>query len=444
MITAGCSDAASEPYCERLDLDAYAPESWPHVAQKWLDEHVQYESQTLSLFLSAEHEPAREWLTAMLGEHYRHCRINQTTVLANAENQGRNFIHGLTELASGRGVSATHALPSMRGHTCFVVGAGPSLDENIDELKLHRGPILAVNTSIGALALHGIRPTAVVVLESRDIREGLRLNTTGAPLAVTMTTHPNNWTEGGSGPALAYCDTEPCTLAYAKALRMTPIASGPSCTTVAVGLALAMGARVALIGQDCGFAADGRMYAAGTPYQDVRATFHDAAGVVTYHKLGQDRAEQMAVVPGVGGNPVHTTYGMQSFAMWFAQLPADVKARAVNCTASGAKLHGIAEASAHDIAQAEQYDPRPQPLGQRHIEAKAIVDRLRAACENPPDDRHAEAFAREHRVINMWVSAERLRMRDGKWMSPVQQRARIGDTVRRACSEALEVMNGPR
>jgi hypothetical protein len=55
-------------------------------------------------------------------------------------------------------------------------------------------------------------------------------------------------------------------------------------------------------------------------------------------------------------------------------------------------------------------------------------------------DQYAEEFAQLHRVITMWVSAEKLRMRTGPWLSAKQQRARIGETVRRACREILEAM----
>lgn len=75
-----------------------------------------------------------------------------------------------------------------------LVGGGPSLDLAVDTLRKFDGPILTGLTSAPLLVAHGIRPTAVVVVDAHDLMVNyaryVPLHSLGVALICPPTIHP--------------------------------------------------------------------------------------------------------------------------------------------------------------------------------------------------------------------------------------------------------------
>ena len=82
-----------------------------------------------------------------------------------------------------------------KGVPTFVIGIGPSLDQNIEDLKLvdKRAIIICTDASLRPLVAHGIKPHLVVSFDCREEQHTLfnGINTTGLILLANSCTHPN-------------------------------------------------------------------------------------------------------------------------------------------------------------------------------------------------------------------------------------------------------------
>lgn len=154
------------------------------------------------------------------------------------------------------------------GNEIIIVGGGPSLNENIDFLKQHKGKsvIAAVTTVWRKLLDAGVQPDVVFVMDSQKRTyghiEGVKDCTT--PLVLDSTAY---WEFGAnySGPKYIACqngfpDAEK--LAQKKGLRIYE--TGGSVVTLALDVALRLGAAsVLFVGVDLAYP-EGKSHASGT------------------------------------------------------------------------------------------------------------------------------------------------------------------------------------
>lgn len=452
VITLGCGEASSQPYALRLDLEDLPRSTWEQEVRQFL-ETVRFGTTTLALLVAPELVESAKPIVDILHAHYHHARINQNTIEQTCEVQARNFVQNLLTLSrSGETTTFAHELlGSMRGQTCFVVGAGPSLDDDIEQLLLHAGPVLAVNTSVGALARAGIRPDAVVCVESKPVVEGLARNTLGAPVIYDMTANPANVAKR-KGPPAWFVGIDPNLSRYRQALGVPAIPWNSTCTAAAVSLAFAAGAsRVALLGQDCAFADDGRMYASGAPYEGTIATINpeDPDSVIVEGPHKPRTVQAIVWEPGVGGVDACTTYGMLSFRDWFEGMPEQLRARAVNCTSSGVALRGIEHAPVSSVVTSGERTwnvARPDPArAQRASErARHLLGWIRDMAADgirETDDYDTITHARHNAILSMWTSGEILRMRREPAVPTAKQKLeRLAAAARRGCHEIREII----
>lgn len=482
LILIGCHEAAARKHALRLMLQPSEREVWKDIATKFLNDTVKYDSTTCAVFVQAEY---REWpetqaIVKQVHEHYKQARINQNTVEAIGEAQGRNFVRNLRRIVheDGRLRDALTSLPSMKGRTAIVCGAGPSFDQSGAIVSRHRGPIIAVNTSAGACAQHGIKPHAVVCTESRMVREGIvRMDPRASYFAMDLIGHTGNWfteDETYTEAQLCFLGTEPNLAPYAQMLDMLPLAYGSSCTTAAVSLALACGARrVALVGQDCAFqlmqgetcpTTDGsggelhtaRMYASGTPYEETVVLIHTGQmrariekPTVPSHTVDVVRAS------GIVDEQVFTTHSMLSFSHWFRDQPEDVRERVVNCTGRGVHIEGLAHDSIDNQVEDLAYEGGPErysvgragpsAAGQFAGRAAKVLRHLSNVASHGltlQKETVLLEWARRHAILNMWIAPERLRMRRMDGLSQAERGHRVAAVVRTACSEIVACADG--
>lgn len=471
LILIGCHDALARKHALRLLLHDITRPVWMDEVREFLNTTVKYDSTSCAVFVDPRYEGAEDVqaIVTLVHEHYKQARINQNTVEAIGEAQGRNFVRNLrlATLRLGGFRNALDKIASMKARTAVICGAGPSFDSSASWLRAHNGPIIAVNTSAGACALREIVPDVVVCTESKRVREGIELmNKRDSLFAMDLIGHSGNWLreeECFGNPQLAFVGTEPNLAPYAHMLGLLPVAYGSSCTTAAVSLALAAGAeRVALVGQDCAFqivdVVDGKfeaiMYAQGTPYAATEVLIDGARMRARINKPTVPLHEVDVIsVPGVN-DPDHvwTTHSMISFAHWFRDQPEDVKARIVNCSEDGAHIEGIEHCALKRVVErgAEAYYTRPGPsFGlDNNFEGRSqrVLKHLLNVAQHGLGIRNGDAFliewARRHPILNMWVGPERLRMRRMEELSSAERGHRVAETIRTACKEIVACAEG--
>ena len=270
------------------------------------------------------------------------------------------------------------------GLPAFIVGAGPSLDRNIEELReaAQRGLIIAVNSSATALAARGITPHLVVCIESLDMSAKL----SALPFiddvvrVFSLASHPANL-ECGKGPMLPLIEKLPAFESVGELLRGPGAEVGGSVSTVAFWLAKMFGcSSIVLVGQDLAFTGYGT-YARGTSFEESRAhlsadgktlEFEWSDAAVKAHGTAAgplaDRAELVMVDAWGGDGLVPSGVMFGSFRTWF-EVAAAVFAvtqpslELVNATEGGARIRGFKEERLRDlVARFPKADRSPHDL----------------------------------------------------------------------------------
>jgi len=100
--------------------------------------------------------------------------MNLNTKILRGYNSVENAILNLPIFIKNSSIyEAVAALKEYKDRTAFIVGAGPSLDKNVDELKKvkNKGIIIASDTAVKILFKHGIVPDLVVTIDSVKKKE---------------------------------------------------------------------------------------------------------------------------------------------------------------------------------------------------------------------------------------------------------------------------------
>lgn len=247
---------------------------------------------------------------------------------------------GLDLLPLCVGRPAVQALtPTWAGRPAIIVGAGPSLEDDLEALGQIRGRamVIAASSAAGALARGGVVPHAWCCAEQRG----------EASTELRATYTPGAWLVPGTHCHAAFWELDPArtiplvmaTTGIGSFLSRTyglpSLSTGGSVTTVCFALARQLGADpIILVGQDCGMVDLERTHAPG------RSAAH-AAGV----------AEQLASVrdlgvitkaPAWGGvGTVWTTPALRTFRQWFEQEART--RRVINTSRRGARIVGTHE-----------------------------------------------------------------------------------------------------
>lgn len=272
-----------------------------------------------------------------------------------------------------------------------AVGSGPSLDDNIGDLRLMagKGLVFAAASALKPLLDHGLSPDVTVVVESSDTSDYLRLDEAqravlapGAVLALASGCHPNHFLAEGFHRALFHL-----TAGEAQTFsRGVFLPQGGNAGSAAFSLAYALGLNpLILVGQDQAFSG-GRLHAASTP--------------------GDERLEglQRVTVAGVHGTEVETDSGLLASINWYAEAARTIgeispQVSLYNASAAGAHLEGFAEVpladlaaslapleSPIDLAAALPRLPRPakKEVRQDVAQMAAIVGSLRRMAQTTP------------------------------------------------------------
>lgn len=301
----------------------------------------------------------REALTAT-AEAVGRAKLRHQTAVIRGPGWLRHFLTNLERVTADPPLSSVRH--GLAGVPAIVVAAGPSLDRNIDVLKTlpDTALILAVNTSARALARKGIRPHALVSIESADITSGLAELPWLAevPAFLELTAHPRMWEMPFPTKIAMAVDTSG-SATFSQAMDPGLAVSAGFCVAnAAVAIAEALGCNpIILIGSDLSYS-EGRVYASGTIFEDMRAV-PEGDGVVRFcgtdarkvieaassDALSSNRAPDTAVtlrVPAYGNvdESVSTTPDFKMFRDWYTYAAERMTVELVNATEGGVHIPG--------------------------------------------------------------------------------------------------------
>ncbi len=274
----------------------------------------------------------------------------------------RHYLTNLPALAQEPGLAALAF--GLAGTPAIIVAAGPSLDANLEDLRRAVGSafVLAVNTAATALGKAGIRPSAVVAIESLDVSSQLAALPflREVPAFLELTGHPALWALPFARRIPISVDTNACSIFSAKVDPKHHLSAGFCVANAAVAIAHALGCNpIILVGSDLAYR-DGHVYASGTTFGAMRAELR-ADGTATLHGLEGKRAIEGVSVdasggvhmpdvartvsaPGWGGGPeVTTTRDFAMFRDWYTSAAKTLRAqgvRAINATEGGLHIPG--------------------------------------------------------------------------------------------------------
>jgi hypothetical protein len=277
------------------------------------------------------------------------------------------------------------------GVPAFIVGAGPSLDKNIEALTeaAQKGIVFATNSGALALGARGIEPQVLVCLESIDASTKLEK----LPFidrcvrAISLSAAPRSL-RTGRGPLLPFFEGLP---QYGRALSdlagCPPVAVCSSVSTAAFSIARQLGCNpIVLVGQDMAYS-DGKAYAKGTGYETSTAIVDPGSsqinltwepGLLALHGTAQgsrpEREPHRVLRSWDGQGTVSSGLSFASIHGWL-QSTAEVirltepNLRLINATEGGAYVEGFEHLPLRELLAT---------LPTRGITSAELVDRARA------------------------------------------------------------------
>lgn len=254
-----------------------------------------------------------------------------------------------------------------RGMPAIIVSAGPSLADNIRDLRLARGRslIIAVNRAVGALQAADIEPDIVVVGDSQDVSPHLVAGSAGplGALLVRPSCHPNV-VSTAAHHKLVYGTTLPHEAWLFETLGNERLVEpGGSVAHAAFGVACLLDCNpLIFVGQDLALK-DGAYYSTEThssidaPLDTLRVSTDGTSFLWDSPIERTDsyfvRSEPVTKVPGYSGGTVVTTASLHQFLRSFeALVAAQGTARTIiNATEGGARIAGTVQMRLRDATR---------------------------------------------------------------------------------------------
>lgn len=258
-------------------------------------------------------------------------------------------------------------LNTLESIPAVVVGAGPSLDKNIDLLYSIKDHviILCAGTALKALLAKKIIPDLVLAIESKNISAQFEncpeLMETSKVIASFA--HPHLFTlKSKSTFVLNTVGNDTVTWIYNQLGRSMKVVEGPSVACCAFTLAHQMSANpIILVGQDLAYT-EGNTYATGTIRANLNFRYDDHNKTISYKNVRSlnnntdqmhfSHNEKAFLVPGYFGDNVVTNYHFFSFISWyqrFIKQNAGTNTLFINATEGGAYLEGMEHIRLSDV-----------------------------------------------------------------------------------------------
>jgi len=322
--------------------------------------------------------------------------ISEAEANANARKRfaGRYLLQTIANLAViAREGNITALDGRFAGRPAVVVGAGPSLDENLPALAAlqDRAVIIGADTTLRPLLAGGVRPHIMAAVDPAELNARHLAGVSGLDdvwLAAEGSLHPAAF-GGFAGRTFLFkvSDHEPWPWLNAVGLDCGLLRAWGSVVTSAFDLALRMGCSpIVFAGLDLSYPVR-RPYCANTFFDE---TWHAAIAThgCTWEQLIDDYFNRLPDLrtADIHGTPTLTSSHLVSFRDWLReQIGDDASGRFVNATGAGI-LHGpgLVQSSLHEAlgnAPSIDRDVREQ-LRVAHAGSLRTASRLRRAAED--------------------------------------------------------------
>lgn len=236
----------------------------------------------------------------------------------------------------GKEVSALRS--RFAGKTVYIIAAGPSLDQNMQELRNlgEDGIILATGTVLKKLLAAGIRPDYVIIIDAGKTTyvqtEGLQETT--IPLLYLSTVYYQIPAEYPGDRYVILQKDYTKSEEYAREHGYDTYESGGSVTTTALELSIRLGAsRIVLVGADLAYT-DGKNHAADTAYVREREESYGC------------------MVEDIHGRQVMTARNLNIYRKWIEKRIQREQASGIqfiDATEGGARIHGTEICRLQDV-----------------------------------------------------------------------------------------------
>ncbi|MCL1865208.1 MAG: DUF115 domain-containing protein [Spirochaetes bacterium] len=298
-----------------------------------------------------------------------------------------------------------------------IVSAGPSLKNNVEELKKikDKAVIVAVDTSLKILANHNIEPHFVLTLDAQkhSIKHFSGIKPKNTILIADIVSCPSilnsyNGEKIISTTSKYYQDPDGNTIRETtpmidwiekKSLPLGDIQSGGSVSTSAFDLLLNMGCNpVILVGQDLAYT--GREY-------HCSGTYHNDDWIPGINRfLNLDTINQNIIrkrsfkyVRSYGGKGlVISDYVFDLYKSWFEDSAGRVPVTVVNSSGGGAKVNNTTEMSLYDGVN----------LGKKNVNPSSIIEKIISNKTDRNIDRVKKALAVEYKKLNLIDTSDNL------------------------------------
>ncbi len=222
---------------------------------------------------------------------------------------------------------------SFKGLPAFIVGAGPSLSQSLDDLAKvqDKGLILCAASALGPLASVGVAPHCAVALEAKDeSRQFVGTNLEAITLIAASNSHGNHFKKW-PGP-LAHAHLLPW---LAQLCGGAAVPNGGHASSLAFTLAYVWGCDpIVLVGQDLAYTG-GKVHAEGRPGGE------------------EDGVQGQLTTAAIGGGIVRTSPTFHSYINWYQESASYVArggagVRLINASSAGALIPGFRHMPLHE------------------------------------------------------------------------------------------------
>mgnify|MGYP004507802149 CR=1 FL=1 len=307
----------------------------------YFNKMISYDSMTmLKVYISGNYEKIFSDKVAAfvdkLKKYIRDIEKNWNTIVRYTTVNANNIFHNCKYMYDGYSVEALAGiLPS--DLPTIVVSAGPSLNKNIEDLKLAQGKanIIATDTAMKPLLNAGIMPDFFVVVDGLKPGDLFKHKDISKVPMVTMNAISVEPMEIHKGRKFFYAsdsmiETElmsRITKIDSEAMNIPVLPSGGSVATSAYTLGAYMGSRtIILVGQDLAMTGN-KTHADGT--------FKDKMDDIDVNSGEYFETES------IDGGKVLTRMDFKLYLEWFEdQIKRNPWLRVIDATEGGAKIHG--------------------------------------------------------------------------------------------------------
>jgi hypothetical protein len=265
---------------------------------------------------------------------------------------------------------------AFEGKAGVIVGAGPSLDRNIDVLREYRDRFIigAVNTSWTALDAAGIQPDFVVICEAKQVGHTIEDIPSLPETIMVPGNHVNEetWALPWRRVAPALSDEGAFGEWARTAMGVVPAAIGSSSATLVAGVLQVLGCDpLVLVGNDCAYADDGQLYSSTAAFAGTTVEDRDGMAVIvksdsklSVEDVGPQNRESATplVFPWAWGRKgefdaegnecrVRAPIIYDGIRQWWEEVGEIFSCRCINSTEGGAHIENWESITLRDVAE---------------------------------------------------------------------------------------------